>query len=564
MLNNGDVLQERYRVVKPLGQGGMGAVYRAWDLRLKVPVAVKEMQPQPGLNAALLDGLRTQFEQEAAILARLGHPNLVRVTDYFEENGFAYLVMDFVEGQSLAEVIIQQGAQPEAQVIGWATQLLTALEYCHDQGVVHRDIKPQNIIIKPDGRVVLVDFGLVKLWDPTDPRTKTVMRGMGTPEYAPPEQYGASADHTGPPSDIYSIGATLYHALTGQAPPTATERMALPERFAPLGRLAPGINPNTERVVMRALTLAQSERWPTAEAMRTALTGGAPSMRSEPVKRGYAPPPQHYAPPPLSATRPASQPMPGQPPTRPPSQPMPGQSTRPPSQPLPGQPAQQHGAKWYTWLIGIGGALLCLMASCVGLWLLFQGDGGGTPSNTPTSGISVQPNTPTASGGFELTLLNASPYAICYVYISPSESTSWGSDWLAETETLSPNATRTFSAAADTYDVLLRTCDQAVIETAWELSGVQSITVGGAGKQPVWIDNQTDVSICLINISASDATDWGSDMLGQGETIPTGNGRIFFVTPGDYDLRAQDCDLQTLAETYNVTVAQEFRWVVEP
>ena len=248
MLDSGVVVQGRYRVVKLLGQGGMGSVYRAWDVRLKVPVALKELRPQPGLNAEMLSGLREQFEQEASVLARLIHPNLVRVTDYFEEGGNAYLVMDFVDGRSLADVIIKDGAQSEAKTAEWTRQLLEALAYCHAQGVVHRDIKPQNIVLKPDGAVVLVDFGLVKLWDPNDPRTRTVMRGMGTPEYAPPEQYGVSKDHTGPPSDIYSLGATLYHLLTGQAPATATERMAIPETFVPLRRLAPQVSERFERM----------------------------------------------------------------------------------------------------------------------------------------------------------------------------------------------------------------------------------------------------------------------------------------------------------------------------
>ncbi len=127
-------------MVRPLGEGGMGAVYRAWDLRLKVPVALKQLRPQPGLESATLEGLRTQFEQEAAVLARLNHPNLVRVTDYFEEQGNAYLVMDFVEGRSLADVILEDGAQPESRTLDWGRQLLEALAYCHDQGVIHRDI----------------------------------------------------------------------------------------------------------------------------------------------------------------------------------------------------------------------------------------------------------------------------------------------------------------------------------------------------------------------------------------------------------------------------------------
>ena len=273
MLKTGNMLQNRYRIVSLLGQGGMGAVYRAWDTRLNIPLALKEMTPQPGLDASLLAQLRQQFQQEAAVLARLHHPHLVRVTDFFEEGGNTYLVMDFVEGENLADRIARQGPLPETDVLTWAGQLLGALEYCHDQGVLHRDVKPQNVVIRPDGQAMLVDFGLVKLWDPSDPRTKTAMRGMGTPEYAPPEQYEADAGHTDPRSDIYSVGATLYHALTGQAPPTATLRIADPGRFVPVRGLMPSVRPETETVILKAMDLPRSQRWQNAKEMAQALSG---------------------------------------------------------------------------------------------------------------------------------------------------------------------------------------------------------------------------------------------------------------------------------------------------
>jgi len=267
----GQVLQNRYRVVALLGQGGMGAVYRAWDLRLKDHVALKELTPQPGLDAETLSQLRRQFEREAVVLAKLNHPNLVRVTDFFEEDDDAYLVMDLVEGESLDNRIAREGALPENIVLAWAAQLLEALHYCHSQGVIHRDIKPQNVIIRPDGRPVLVDFGLVKLWNPTDPRTQTVMRGMGSPQYAPPEQYGTRGQHTDPRSDLYSLGATLHHALTGQAPPAANDRMADPALYIPLRRINPRVSAQTEAVVQKAMELPRDQRFSDAQTMATAL-----------------------------------------------------------------------------------------------------------------------------------------------------------------------------------------------------------------------------------------------------------------------------------------------------
>lgn len=271
-LDTGQLLQQgRYRIVKRLGEGGMGAVYRAWDTRLNMPVALKEMVPQPGLDSQMLLHFHEQFWQEAKVMARLNHPNLVRVTDFFDLDSRTYLVMDYVEGQSLEQYIKDHGAVEESQILAWAEQLLDALAYCHSQGIIHRDIKPQNVIIRPDGRVVLVDFGLVKLWDPNDPRTKTAMRGMGTPEYAPPEQYEMRQGHTDIRSDIYSLGATLYHALTGQAPPTATLRVADPHQFSAPRSIVPNVSRKTESVILKALELDRSARWQNATEMAAAL-----------------------------------------------------------------------------------------------------------------------------------------------------------------------------------------------------------------------------------------------------------------------------------------------------
>ena len=285
-LETGQVLQERYRIVSLLGEGGMGAVYRAWDTRLNVPVALKEMRPQPGLAARKLTELRRQFRREAQTMARLDHPHLVDVTDYFDEGGNVYLVMKFIDGESLANVLEEKGALSEAAVLRLARQLLDALAYCHDEGIIHRDVKPQNVIIRPDGQAVLVDFGLVKMWDPQDPRTRTAMRGMGTPEYAPPEQYDLDMGHTDVRSDIYSLGATLYHALTGEAPPTATTRIASRNAFQPPRALNRSISPKMEAAVLKAMQLTVDDRFQNAEAMRSGLIEGIPTAQHTRVMGG--------------------------------------------------------------------------------------------------------------------------------------------------------------------------------------------------------------------------------------------------------------------------------------
>ncbi len=205
----GQLLQGRYRILRLLGQGGMGAVYLAEDTRLGRQCAVKENIPDPTAAPQVLAQLRQQFQAEARILAALDHPNLPKVYDFFTDGGSEYIVMEYIEGDTLATLSQRQGGPlPERPVLIWADQVLDALEELHGQQprpIIHRDIKPANIILTAKGRIKLVDFGLVKLLDPNDPRTATVMKGMGTPEYAPLEQYASGAGHTDARSDIYSI-----------------------------------------------------------------------------------------------------------------------------------------------------------------------------------------------------------------------------------------------------------------------------------------------------------------------------------------------------------------------
>ena len=283
----GDIIQERYRIEDLLAQGGMSAVYRAWHLRLDVPCAVKEMVPYPGMDDRALTQLREQFLQEAQVLADLRHPNMPRVIDHFEFEGNAYLVMDYVEGQRLDGIIDDEGRIPTDTLLIWARELLDALNHCHQNGVLHRDIKPQNVIVSPEGEANLVDFGLAKLIDIKDRQTRTVMRGLGTPEYAPPEQYDAEPGSTDERSDIYGLGATLYHALTGVAPPTATQRIVDPGLLKPIDGFVPDISLGVDQAITKAMALQPSQRYTSVPEMADALFG-APVVKpsSEPLGSG--------------------------------------------------------------------------------------------------------------------------------------------------------------------------------------------------------------------------------------------------------------------------------------
>jgi len=265
----------------------MGATYRAEDLRLQGRFcAVKEALPDPGASSDELAQSREQFYQEASTLARLDHPNLPKVSDYFSDSDRDYLVMDFVPGQDLKEklatALSQGNPLPERQVLAWADQLCDALAYMHTQDppVLHRDIKPSNIKITPAGRVKLVDFGLVKTLSPDDQRTITVVQGRGTVQYIPLEQYGGDTGHTDVRSDIYSLGATLYHLLTGQPPLDAKRRFLKPKSMRSPRSLNPAVSAQTDQAIMWSLAMHPDERPASVPEFRSELLAPGPVSRT--------------------------------------------------------------------------------------------------------------------------------------------------------------------------------------------------------------------------------------------------------------------------------------------
>jgi len=274
MLSTDTILQNRYRVVGPLGRGGMGAVYEAFDERLSRTVAVKETLVET-------DELRRAFGREARLLANLRHPALPKVLDHFDEGGGLFLVMEFIPGDDLGHLLELGRTFAPAEVLRWADQLLDALDYLHglDPPVLHRDIKPSNLKLVAAGHVVLLDFGLAK-------GSAGQMNGTGitsllgySPVYSSLEQMqGTGTDER---SDLYSLGATLYHLLTGTRPPDALTRATAvvngqPDPLQPPQRLRPEVAASVSAALMRAMALDIDSRPRTASEMRAQLHDTTP------------------------------------------------------------------------------------------------------------------------------------------------------------------------------------------------------------------------------------------------------------------------------------------------
>jgi serine/threonine protein kinase len=282
----GELLGGRYRNVELVGKGGFGAVYKANDERFqgRRVVAIKEMSdahlsPQDRVQAL------KDFRQEADLLVQLRHPNLPDVSDFFEEHGKAYLVMEFIEGKTLEKVQNDaNGPLNEQLVMGWALQLCDVLNYLHTQPqpIVFRDLKPSNVMVTKNGQVKLIDFGIARIFTSTAARDTTTLGSRG---YAPLEQYGRGQSDAR--SDIYALGATLYDLLTKTMPTDAPTRRINPPLFENPRRLNPAISIETERIILKAMAEEPRDRYQTSAKMAQAIVASRVLPATSPG-RSYA------------------------------------------------------------------------------------------------------------------------------------------------------------------------------------------------------------------------------------------------------------------------------------
>ena len=285
ILEHETLLHNRYRIQENLGQGGMGSVYHAIDENLSVDVAVKE-------NLFTTEEYARQFRLEAVILANIRHPNLPRVSDHFVIAGEGqYLVMDFIEGEDLRQRMERIGVLPEDEAILIGAVMCDALSYLHARkpSILHRDIKPGNVKISPDGHIFLVDFGLAKVVQGNQ-ATTTGARAM-TPGYSPPEQYGTA--RTDARTDVYSLGATLYAALTGIIPEDGLARAMENAQLTPLRKRNPNVSRRLASVIEKAMEVDPGDRFQSADEFKTALLNS--KSKTQQILGTYAitpPPPE--------------------------------------------------------------------------------------------------------------------------------------------------------------------------------------------------------------------------------------------------------------------------------
>lgn len=275
-----------FKVTAKIGEGGMGAVYKGVDLMLERDVAIKVLKPELAGQPEVVE----RFRAEAVTLAKLNHPKIATLYSFFRDSGLYLMVMEYVPGQTLADLIAARGAIDCARAVQLFSQALDGIDYAHSLGVIHRDIKPANVMMTPAGVVKVMDFGIARIVGSA--RMTRAGHLIGTIEYMPPEQ--VRGQHTDARSDIYSSGIVLYEMLTGRVPFTSDSeydlmRAQIEEPPPPPREFSADIPETVERVILRALAKKPEERFPTAGEFRTALLEAAPGAAPS-VVVPYVPP----------------------------------------------------------------------------------------------------------------------------------------------------------------------------------------------------------------------------------------------------------------------------------
>ena len=261
-LKIGSIIDGKYKVIAQVGKGGMSIVWLALYEKVNKQWAIKEVKKSGAKNSEII---KQNLITEAGILKRLNHPNLPSIVDIIDKKDTYLIIMDYVEGRTLKDILDEQGPQSQEDVVNWAVQLCSVLQYLHSRNpaIIYRDLKPANIMLRPDGRVILIDFGTAREYKEGQSEDTT---HLGTKGYAAPEQYGGdSATQTDARTDIYNLGATMYHLVTGKNPTKP------PYELKPIRQWDPSLSTGLEKIILKCTEIDPENRYQTADELRYAL-----------------------------------------------------------------------------------------------------------------------------------------------------------------------------------------------------------------------------------------------------------------------------------------------------
>jgi eukaryotic-like serine/threonine-protein kinase len=371
----------RYELREPIATGGMATVYKAWDTRVERTVAVKVLRSLAKTDQRAIE----RFRREAHAAARVSHPNAVTIYDFLEERGEHYLIMEFVEGVNLKQYLAQKGPLAPQEAVQITSQMCSVLQVAHANGFIHRDIKPQNIMITPDGQAKLTDFGIVRVREAAGLTNTGIV--LGTADYLAPEQ--ARGEPLSPASDLYSLGVVLYEMLAGRPPFVGASAVQVAMQHVnnvppPPSKYNAHIPRALELVVKKALQKEPERRYMSAELMRKALLeslkksieegatipGNLPAVEQSPHRRVTAPPGAGERP------RPISRPV--------------GASAQPPEWPSSPSGNVRKGAARWTSIVIIAVVIILLVGLALGIYFAFI---------KPTSNAPISPQAQTSLAG---------------------------------------------------------------------------------------------------------------------------------------------------------------------
>lgn len=545
----------RYEIKASLGRGGMATVYHANDPSFARDVAIKVL-PHEFLHDPTF---RARFEREAQTIAKLEHSAIVPVYDFGEHEGQPYLVMRYMAGGSLNDRI-KLGPMPFGEAAAIIQRIGTALDSAHRRDVIHRDVKPANILFDQEGDAYLSDFGIVKVAEVTAQLTGTSI--VGTPSYMAPEM--VEAGNVSPLIDVYALGVTLFQMLTGKLPyETDTPfgvLLAHANKPIPDAReFRPDLPDEVQAVIEQAMAKDPAERYQTAGDLAAGLAAavsGAPEGEVPLLPTEVIPvvPDAGWQTVKQERTTEAAAPT----------------DVVEPHVAVPAQPEKRKGLPVWAWILGGVLAVVC----CAGIGIVTLASIGGeeaptetpVPTDTPVPTVTPLP-TATEEVVTETTTLlldNRSDVTICYLYVAPSKSGEWGPDQFGEGVTISSDETFTLSnIPLGTYDMKIEDCSNEIIDLRYNVSlDASGYTWTVTSTQAtLTVINNSSYDLCFLYISTS-STDWGPDQLHPDQIIGPGERVGFTVPSGTWNLRGETCDREIYWEQMGVEIQVSYEWTL--